>query len=428
MPQPRPSDGRRRLIVADPGLTGAEGHHLHYSAGIAVAAHTHGLSPIVLSSLGFDGAIAEGAVPVEPCFASRYQTSGGGGWPRRALFRTLSWLPDQVATVQAAAIRGMRRWARRRGIQDDLFGRELADWLRLKGNGQTDFVLMHSVSAANLASVLLQLAPESCAGLLIVLRRTPEDMDTDDPGPAPIGTLLRRLAARYGDKMVLFADTEPLAEMFRDLAHLPVYTVPPPVKVPDTLAPAEKTRLPRLVFIGGARPEKGYRHLPDIAQACRGLARLTIHAGAVTAASDPLVQRAHRALRRAVGPDLTLIEGALRPDDYWNVMASADLVLLPYDPVAYGPRSSGILVEALALGVPVLVPAGCWMENAGGPETTIAMGANESARVLIPRVLKALPELAREALIRRAAWREAHSFDRLLTGLLAPLAGIAKPK
>ena len=428
MPRPRPPDGRRRLIVADPGLTGAEGHHLHYSAGIAVAAHSHGLSPIVLSSLEFDGAIADGAVPVEPCFASQYQTSGGGGWPRRALFRALSCLPDGVAAAQAAAIRGMRRWARRRGVQDDLFGRELADWLRQKGNGQTDFVLMHSVSAANLASLPPHLAPESCAGLLIVLRRTPEDMDTDDPGPNPIGTLLRRLATRYGGKMVLFADTEPLAEIFRELTHLPVYAVPPPVMVPDPLAPAETTQLPRLVFIGGARREKGYRHLPDIARACRGLARLTIHAGAVTAASDPLVQRAHRALRRMVGPDLTLIEGVLGPDDYWNVMARADLVLLPYDPITYGPRSSGILVEALALGVPALVPAGCWMEHAGGPETTIAMRANETARVLVPRLLEALPGLARKARVRRSAWREAHSFDRLLTGLLAPLAGIAESK
>ncbi len=44
-----------------------------------------------------------------------------------------------------------------------------------------------------------------------------------------------------------------------------------------------------------------------------------------------------------------LLELALEPNAYATLLASADLLLLPYDATAYGPRSSNILAEALAL-------------------------------------------------------------------------------
>jgi len=111
---------------------------------------------------------------------------------------------------------------------------------------------------------------------------------------------------------------------------------------------------------------------------------------------------------------------------YWTLLSDADLVLLPYDRVAYGPRSSGILAESLALGVPALVPAGCWMEHAGamfpaGSPRTMVMTNIEDAPEAVRRALLVLPELTEAARTGRDEWRRAHSSGTLLERLLEPL-------
>ena len=44
-------------------------------------------------------------------------------------------------------------------------------------------------------------------------------------------------------------------------------------------------------------------------------------------------------------------------------MLSSDITILPYDRTSYGTRSSGVLVESLAAGIPVIVPAGTWLSR-----------------------------------------------------------------
>ena len=48
-------------------------------------------------------------------------------------------------------------------------------------------------------------------------------------------------------------------------------------------------------------------------------------------------------------------ETTISVDRYWQLMSEADVVGCTYDPVDYGTRASGIFLEALALGKPVLV-------------------------------------------------------------------------
>ena len=98
--------------------------------------------------------------------------------------------------------------------------------------------------------------------------------------------------------------------------------------------------------------EKGYGLLPELVRLLADAARFTIHSGPIGAADDPLVQRAHRKLRALEGTGLTLLERPLPPEGYLALLCAADLLLLLYDAQAYGPRSSGILAEARAMGVP----------------------------------------------------------------------------
>src|SRR6202035_4905671 len=119
-------------------------------------------------------------------------------------------------------MRQLRRQLRRNTATKDPFGRELAAALRCLAAGQKDFVLLHSVSAANLADLGEAVAPAMLGRLMVVLRRTPENMDTDDAGPRPIVSVLRHLHDIYGCQLKLHADTCLLARAFREQTGMSV--------------------------------------------------------------------------------------------------------------------------------------------------------------------------------------------------------------
>lgn len=400
-----------RLLVADPGLVGALGHHLGYSQALAEAAAVAGMPALILAGAAFRGTVAGGAVPCRPYFTAVYQTAGQGGLGRRAVFSLASRLPAPVAAAVAPPIRALRRRLRR-GAVPDRFGAELAAALAPDGG---DVVVLHSVSAANLAGLPAALPAQA---ICVVLRRTPDEMDRDDPAPRPVPAVLRSLIAAFGRRLRLLADTAELAALWSGKLGVPVRIAPLPVTVPER-PPRPSADLPHCVFVGGARAEKGYALLPALVTALRGRARFTTHSGPVDARADPVVQRAHRSMRRMAGTDLRLIEQPLAPEAYQALLADADLLLLPYDATAYGPRSSGILAEARALGVPSVVPAGCWMETAVGPRPDLVFHDAADLIAVTEHALTMLPGIALEYRGATAEWRRRHSPAALLDALLA---------
>jgi hypothetical protein len=401
----------RRLFIADPGLIGPLGHHLSYSAAVALAARLEEIAPVVLAGRCFAGTIADGDVPVRAVFQATYRSAGSGGPLRRFLYRALACLPASAALCAAEALRGARRSIM--GGRVDGFGSELAAILAAEGATEADAVLLHSVSAASLAGLPSTLAPR----LLLVLRRTPEEMDRDDAAREPVLALLRRLHARPGLRLSVFADTEGLADLFARGTGLEIHPVPLPITVTEPPRPSVG-QLPHVVFAGGARAEKGYAKLPDAVEAAAGRARFTVQSGKVDSTSDPLVQQAQRRLRAMAGAGVVLVEAALEPDAYGTLLASADLLLLPYDASAYGPRSSSILAEALALGIPAIVPSGCWMAEAAGAERSVIIAQGGTVAAALSEALDRLPALQAAAKAGSAPWRAQHNPRALLHALL----------
>jgi hypothetical protein len=409
-----------RLILADAGLRGPAGHHLNYAAALAGAARSRGLRALVLTHREFTAPAPHlNAVPV---FSAHYQSSGAGGPLRGVLFRACSLLPANLSDPATDLVRRTHR-AIRPGRPDG-FGRELAAAMHDLRPTDRDLLVLPSVSSANLAG-LADAAPPTIAGATaIMLRRLPEEMDLTDPGDVPIDAILRRLHRHFGARLRLLADTESLAGLWQRLVGVPVCPAPVPADVPAIQERAPRSR-PHLVFAGGARIEKGYPLLPEVTAALRATARFTIHSGVVDAAADPAVQRAHRALRAQAGPQLALVERALAPDDYLDLVRDADLLLLPYDPASYGPRSSGILAEARALAIPAVVPRGCWMEQAAGPAQAFAFDHPTGFAASVRQALAALGPLT--AAMRKAApaWRARHNARALLEVLLGNGADVA---
>ena len=410
-----------RLIFADPGLRGPAGHHLTYVVGLAEAAHRRGLPALILARREFIGRINEDHARVIPIFSARYQTSGEGGRLRAAVFGASSRLPSTISDVATVILRRVHR-SKRRG-QTDSFGRELAATLLEHRSTESDVLVLPSVSSANLAGLADALGPAAVGRIVIVLRRLPEEMDQTDPGPSPISAIMRRLGDHFGSRLQLFADTRPLAKLWHELLDVPVVAVPIPVtELADQDRPIKTP--PNLVFSGGGRSEKGYCLLPAIIAAYQDRAQFTIHSGPINGRSDPSIQRAHRALKAHIGPRLQVIERVLEPDDYFALLRAADLLLLPYDPKAYGPRSSGILAEARALAIPAVVPRGCWMEEAAGPAQAFAFDFPNGLAASVGKALDQLGPLTAAMRDAAPAWRATHNPAALLDVLLGNRPGL----
>ena len=117
--------------------------------------------------------------------------------------------------------------------------------------------------------------------------------------------------------------------------------VPHPVDGPPI--PQRKTALKRVGFFGHQREEKGANMMRSL------LGRLVDDGYAITF---------HNSDMDFPFPDVPGIDRLEYVEDIAVPIAACDLVVLPYDIKRYQARGSGILMECLALGVPVTAPIG----------------------------------------------------------------------
>jgi hypothetical protein len=118
-------------------------------------------------------------------------------------------------------------------------------------------------------------------------------------------------------------------------------TVPQPVDGPPL--PEAKKELKRIGFFGHQRAEKGTTVLQRL------LPRLIQDGYSITYQDS---------FTKIDLPDLPGVERLGFVPDIAEAIAECDLVILPYDVDPYRARGSGIVVECLALGVPVTAPVG----------------------------------------------------------------------
>jgi glycosyltransferase involved in cell wall biosynthesis len=118
-------------------------------------------------------------------------------------------------------------------------------------------------------------------------------------------------------------------------------TIPQPADGPPLLEP--KTELKRIGFLGHQRVEKGATMLQSL------LPRLVDDGYSITY-QDSFAQ--------VQLPDLPGVQRLGFVPDIAEAIAECDFVVLPYDVDPYRARGSGIVVECLALGVPVTAPVG----------------------------------------------------------------------
>lgn len=139
-----------------------------------------------------------------------------------------------------------------------------------------------------------------------------------------------------------------------------------PVTLRSIVPVAERHMI--VAYLGDARKEKGFHHLPVVAR--------MLDAGPVHAPISFRIQLYHSstypesqcleaaALLQHLSRDrVSLIPRSLESADYAREILRADAVIVPYNRENYIARSSGVFAEGLAAGIPVIVPMGTWMSS-----------------------------------------------------------------
>lgn len=169
--------------------------------------------------------------------------------------------------------------------------------------------------------------------------------------------------------------SQQLADQYNQLGMVEFQALPYPIN--PAMQPSQDPQgdLPgeplRVTCGGGFRQEKGHRNLAqglaDAWEACFASGRMQLQIQAKRSKWQGL--RFPQPAPGDVAPDSTaqpavkLIPHPLGMEDYVDLIRESHIGLLMYDSRRYYARRAGVLCEFLCAGVPVIVPAGCWLSE-----------------------------------------------------------------
>jgi glycosyltransferase involved in cell wall biosynthesis len=172
-----------------------------------------------------------------------------------------------------------------------------------------------------------------------------------------------RKAASAQPQVEILATTRTVADIFSEAGFKRVTLLPYPLTA-RPWTDAETPDFRHIVYAGAARQDKGFGRVVALAEQLAATGekwKLAVqispeHYGKLDQRTRSDIER----LERLDYAGLTLIRAPLGPEDYAGLYRGA-ICLQPYEPEEFRDRVSGVTMDALANGCPVIVPAGTWM-------------------------------------------------------------------
>lgn len=374
MPEIHATD-RSRFVILDNSIVALGGHFLSYALAVLGACRSRGYDPALIVHRSFRDDVPE-AVQVQRLY--RYDN-----WPLAARAPLVRWLRlnmlkgGDAGVLKAASERAAHPGilGRLRSHYDELdlrvrtraFERgTVAALERLRARSGDLFLLPNPwlPELLGLATALGQYRGLAGASIHVLMRREFRQGEMSQLREA-----IRALADRAASNQVFFhTDTPELTQLYTSAFGVTFQTLPIPHPITDFAARAPGEPI-QICYVGDARCEKGFASLPEIIGRVLGTPRGVPKVRFVIQANSPstgLEPDAREALRLLEGFDpsaVTLITRTQDRSEYETTILSSNIVLLPYKADRYRYRSSGVLIEALSAGVPVLVPQGTWLAN-----------------------------------------------------------------
>ena len=226
-----------------------------------------------------------------------------------------------------------------------------------------------------------------------------------------------------------------LREAWIDALGQPVLTLPIPFRhgLVDRLERRRDPKAPlQVVYLGDARTEKGYQHFPGMAQALwqdyirTGRVEVTLQSNYNMPGGEGGIPQARLKLL-AYPHGVTLLTEPLEPDDYYGLLAKADIIVLPYEPQPYGRRSSGVLNEAIAAGKVAVVPEGTWLATQVAADRGVIYRHPAGLADGVIAAVENFAELSRGAEAYKPDYRREQNTQRFVQALLQNRGRIERP-
>lgn len=378
------------FVMIDPDAKDDWGHFLAYDKRLARAARTSGLKFALLSRLEMQSHF-------KPMDADSMHP----------VFSVNSWT---VGNKAAAARETVLKFARELDL-----GLKEVETLYPAG----DICLFFYVGSIEVAEILEFLLAEHPRVHAVINLFWSYNFDQNDISYQSRWKSVAKRAARHPRLQLLHATLQIAREFARDWdLDLPVLEHPSTTFSDDEAQllasrpiPPRAGRKPfRVLFPGGTRAEKGFvlgmeacaflRKEPAVSLALR--ARLDDVSG-------PKLKRAFVSFDK-VGVEI--IDQDLSDDDFIGMIRDADIVVIPYLSEAFRRRTSGILVDAVLLGKPVVVLQDTWLADIVDVEKT-GVSVAPDARAIAEGVLtvvrdydayRARIDVARKSYLQTNTW------------------------
>ncbi len=235
-----------------------------------------------------------------------------------------------------------------------------------------------------------------------------------------------RLRPHLG-QVTLLTLSDMQAREFGTLAEAPVEVMPYPNPAsvwrrehPPTKRPPRPKR--RILFCGEATMRKGFHLLADIIRAVgesRSDVEFAIQLNGWQSDNERVAEFQKFARARY---DTKTIAGFIGEDDYYRLIEDADAVLLPYQSPVYRSGTSAVFEEAMYLGKPVIVPPGTMMADQLAPHADAGVVAGRPDAAAFAEAALTLagdyPRFAAGAARAGEAWRARDGMDRFVAFLL----------
>jgi glycosyltransferase involved in cell wall biosynthesis len=172
---------------------------------------------------------------------------------------------------------------------------------------------------------------------------------------------LKRIAQRRPE-FCLLATTQSVADKLRACGFALVKQIPYPVTA--SAVPAEQSGFQHVLFAGAARQDKGFSQLIDYIEFLNKSAA-SLPVSVQTSAEhygkqDAAIQREIMRLDAIDYEPLIRQRDTLTAEAYHALYRGA-ICLQPYDPLEFADRVSGVTLDALRAGAPVIVTDHTWM-------------------------------------------------------------------
>jgi glycosyltransferase involved in cell wall biosynthesis len=407
----------RQFVLIDHSIEDAAGHHLEYARRVLGAAKAEGFRTVLAVNRR---ARRLDCPEADAVFKSFSQTC----WEMHAqpVHRTLVGFALRRGSMTADPLKVIR------------FATELASLVAEAGLTEADIVFVPTLGGPEALAIAAYSTSEGAQPLHwhLLFRR--------DVAPCASLTKPRETIARWCIRSALdraarqfragvrylYTDTEELTQRYNSLCTGSFQTLPIPIDERLGLKRPHGGIGPLVVsYVGDMRDEKGIDLLPGIIESVRRAGHdkarvlFRIQGNLPVTGATSKTRHVKEALQGASQSGVELVDGPLSSDAYMDQMLHSDVVLIPYSPIHYAARSSGVFVEAVAAGIPTVHPRASWMgRNAMDQQgfgystpSDIAEGLNDII-VNYPRY---------EAASRRhiPRWREWHSANRLISLLRA---------